>query len=262
MLSAEESKEYTASEEEAGDPVYEIQVTEDGVTIPKPDISLSEEDNAAACMVGFFIYQGNIYTSYDWTDEDVIDEHLGTMTGLIDVWTPSDGWVDYAGSVRGEFYSVQGYDPSFMLCMKESDGMTHLFICNTGITLKKGADLYEDRLHLAGNYTSVQYENDYSWSNSKEERRELDAEVIAEFVEELYTAEFMPSDNIPTEAENTAWPSMAEFHVYFMMQNGMGVHLWLIQGGYVIFDGMDQVCVKISDEVYDAFTDLMYAREG
>lgn len=262
----EQNMEMEATEEEAGDPEYAIQVSEEGVTIPDLEISLSAEDGAAACMLGFFIYQGNVYTDYEqiYEEADIIDKHLGSITGLIDEWTPSDGYVDYAGSVRGEIYSVKGYDPSFMICMKESDGSIRLFIRNTGITLKSGADLFKDRMHLAGNYSSVQYENDYSWSYGKGERYELEPEsdIITEFVEELYTAECMSSENIPTESDRTAWPSLCEFHVYFKMDNGIEMHLWLLKGSYVVFHGVKPVCVKISDEVYDALTDLLSAREG
>ena len=133
-------------------------MSDKGVTIPKLEVSLSAESSAD--MLGFFIYQGNCYVHYDWIydDVDIIGKHLGAATGLIDEWTPRDGYVEFAGSVKGDFYEVKGYDPSFMLCMKHTDGSISLYVCDTGITLKYGSELYTDRLDLAGNYTSVQYE--------------------------------------------------------------------------------------------------------
>ena len=81
------------------------------MTIPPLEVSLSSE--LAADMIGFFIYEGRCYVQYNHIDNgtDLIGEYLGTATGLIDEWTPKEGYVDFAGSVRGDFYSVKGYDP-------------------------------------------------------------------------------------------------------------------------------------------------------
>ena len=100
-----------------------------GVTIPPLEVYLGNDVNAE--MVAFFIYQGRCYVQYDTLDEDygLIGEHLGTAKGLIDEWTPEDGYVDLAGSIGGNFYAVNGYDPDFMLCMKSTSGQLYLFIC-------------------------------------------------------------------------------------------------------------------------------------
>ena len=60
---------------------------------------------------------------------------MGTATGLIDEWTPKEGYVELAGSVSGDFYTVNGFDPTFLLCMKEDGDAIQLFVCNSGITL-------------------------------------------------------------------------------------------------------------------------------
>ena len=102
---------------------------------------------------------------YEWLEDNgaIAGEPLGTATGLIDEWTPKDGYVELAGSVSGEFYTVNGFDPSFMLCMKHDDRRISTYICNSGITLKYGSDLYEDRLHLSKNNISAEYESRESW---------------------------------------------------------------------------------------------------
>ena len=46
---------------------------------------------------------------------------------------PEDGYVDLAGSIGGDFYAVNGYDPEFMLCMKSDNGNLQLYICNNGL---------------------------------------------------------------------------------------------------------------------------------
>lgn len=121
--------------------------SEDGVTIPPMKVSLSAD--VTADMHAFFIYQGRCYVQYEFLeDNDMVGEYLGTSVGLIDEWTPEEGYVELAGSISTDFYAVKGYDPSFMLCSKELDGVS-TYICNNGITLKYGSELYEDRLHLS-----------------------------------------------------------------------------------------------------------------
>ena len=162
--------------------------------------SKNENDGISSKMIGFFIYEGRCYVQYReiYEDVDLIDKHLGTVTGLIDEWTPEDEYVDFAGSAQGDFYSVKGYDPSFMLCMREPDGAINLFICNNGITLKYGSELFEDRLHLAGNYSKVVFESYDSWNYGKEELFRLEGkdETVSRFVECLDEAEFIPENSV------------------------------------------------------------------
>ena len=61
----------------------------------------------------------------------IVGEYLGTATGLIDEWTPRDGYVELAGSVEGDFYSVKGYEPSFLLCMQK-EGTVSLYVREGG----------------------------------------------------------------------------------------------------------------------------------
>ena len=71
-----------------------IAVSEDGVTIPPMKIRLSKpSENSAADMIAFFIYHGKSYVLYEYLygKNDIVGEHLGTATGLIDEWTPREG---------------------------------------------------------------------------------------------------------------------------------------------------------------------------
>ena len=245
-------------------------VTEDGVTIPPMEVSLSSE--IAADMIGFFLYQGRCYVQYEWIYEpsDIVGEYLGTATGLIDEWTSKAGYVEYAGSVRGDFYSVKGYDPSFMLCIKDERGAVCTYICNNGITLKYGAELYEDRLHLSGNYESVQYESRASWYESLGECYELIGDnsqsdvnaVIQEFVEQIGLAEFIPCSAVPLEEGQSHMVDFEIYHLYFTMKDGTTIHLRLHENGYVRFQGLRDLCVKIPAETYDALVALLEDRVG
>ena len=242
----------------------EITMSDKGVTIPKLEVSLSAESSAD--MLGFFIYQGNCYVHYDWIydDVDIIGKHLGTATGLIDEWTPRDGYVEFAGSVKGDFYEVKGYDPSFMLCMKHTDGSISLYVCDTGITLKYGSELYTDRLHLAGNYTSVQYESRDSWNKSKHELYQLkdSDELIRDFIDGLNVAEFIPRNSISYDDARDIFNEMEIYHLYFNMQNGTTVHLRLWKDGYVLYQGLLGVCVQVQKESYSNLLEILESHTG
>ena len=241
----------------------EAAMGQDGVTIPPAQFSLELISDPAvqSDMIGFFIYQGRTYVQYgEWLEDNgmIVGEYLGTATGLIDEWTPSDGYVELAGSVSGDFYSVQGYDPAFILCMQLDDGRICTYICNTGITLQYGSELYEDRLHLSENYISVQYESRKSWYFSDQKIYTLDTagtEVLNSFISALNAAEFMLSDDIPLDEEDSIYDKEI-YHMYFQMQNGMTVELRLFEGGYVSLQGIRDVCVQIPEETFASLVSL------
>ena len=237
----------------------------DGVTLPKTDVSLSAK--AAADMIAFFIYQGNCYVQYEWIDDaDLVGEYLGTATGLIDEWTPKDGYTELAGSVRGPFYSVKGIDPGFMLCKKDDTGAVSTYICDNGITLKTGSDLYEDRLHLSEQIAAVEAETRDSWYNSRDEVFRLDAEdeAIKAFITGLDRAEFIPWADVPAKEgmTSTSIYDTEIYHVYFRLVNGMTVHLRLYENGYVRFQGLLSVCVQLPGDSFSALTDLLENQNG
>lgn len=254
----------------------ELLASEEGVTIPPMGVSLSS--NAEADMIGFFIYEGRCYVQYEriYEDTDIVEEYLGTATGLIDEWTLKEGYVDFAGSVRGDFYSVKGYDPSFMLCMKDARGVVSTYICNNGITIKYGKELYEDRLHLSENMEGVQYESRPSWYEGLGELYELSADVkseessasgewngiLQEFINQLNLAEFMPCTAVPLEEGQSHMVDMEIYHLYFTMKDGTTIHLRLYENGYVRFQGMIAICVQVPAEYYDPLIALLEKRAG
>lgn len=239
-----------------------ITVSDAGVSIPKLEVSLGCDSDSEAEMIGFFIYQGSCYVQYEWLEnaEDIVGEYLGTAIGQIDEWTSEDGYVELAGNVRGDFYSVKGYDPSFMLCIVYESGTISTYICNTGITIKYGAELYEDRLHLTGNYHKIQFETRSSWYQSKGEVYSLENNTsVSAFIHALNAAEFIPWETVPAMERHTT-SSIYDtelYHVYFSMDNGTRVHLRLYENGYVRFQGMNDICVQVPAEVYAEFIELL-----
>ena len=250
-------------------PSYEespqITVSEDGVTIPQMRVSLPTA-GANTDMIAFFIYQGRCYRQYEWIydDADIVGEYLGTATGVIDEWTPEEDYKEFSGSVAGGFYAVKGYDPAFMLCMKYPDGEISTYICDTGITMKYGSELYEDRLHLSGNFTAVQYESRASWYYSRGERYQMDGihDIVLDFIAGMDSAQFVPYHAVPLDEGQTHLSETELYHLYFMMENGTTVHLRLHENGYVRFDGLLTVCVQVPEEDYGALLDLLDNRAG
>lgn len=244
-----------------------VTVSEGGVAIPPREIVVPD-GTSETMMVAFFIYQGRCYEFYDFTDlsENLVGEYLGTVTGTIDEWSGRNEYVELSGSVQGDFYAVNGYDPAFMLCMRQGEEIA-LYICNNGITLQEGADLYEDRLHLAENYSAVTYESRDSWYYSKGELSPLDVvenRALTDFINALNEAEFIPRQEVPFDKEKDVEAvsvfDSCLYHLYFQMEDGITVHLRLIEGGYVFFNGILDVAAQIPQEVFDSLIQQLDAQ--
>lgn len=235
-----------------------------GVTIPKTQVTLNA--NTTADMMAFFIFEGRIYMQNEWIKESsaLVGEYVGTATGMIDEWTPKDGYVDCAGSISGDFYTVNGYDPDFMLCMKDDDGSVSTYINDNGLTLRTGSDLFEDRLHLAGNYSAIEYQARTDWFYSLDNIKTLysesaleAAETVEKFITALNAGSFMYVDDIPLEKGQTNLYDLANYHLFFRMDNGMNVHLLLYEGGYVRYSGLIPVCVKMEESAFNELFHLL-----
>ena len=231
--------------------------TAKGITVPKAEVTLSQLDGVTADMLAFFIYQGRCYLQYDRLEHgsDLVGEKVGTATGLIDEWTPAEGYVELAGSVSGDFYTVRSFDPDFMLCMKEEGDAVQLFVCNNGITLYQGSELFEDRLGLSDGLRSVTYEDEDSWYNGKEDIHTLhDLDAVKTLIAAMDEAEFQLSDQAELYEEKKDGGLNKElYHVYCELDNGVTVTLRLFQGGYVTFTGLPDACVQVPEATFDAF---------
>ncbi|MBR4026388.1 MAG: hypothetical protein IKJ01_02360 [Lachnospiraceae bacterium] len=227
-----------------------------GIYLPQMEVYLKEEKGVQQDMLAFFIYEGRSYIAYEWIEngEDLVGEYIGTSTGLIDEWTTQDGYVDFAGSIGGDFYSVKGFDTSFMLCMKMENGTIETFINDNGIRLQQGSDLLEERLHLSENYTKVAYLSQDDWNYSKRKPITISSkynEVIERFIEVFNKAEFMMTEDIPSEDRSDVFLNKQRYHLYFTMKNGMTFHFRFFEGGYVCFNGVIDACVQIEEAVFN-----------
>ena len=240
----------------AGPPTSAAQ-TAKGITIPKAEVALSQTEGVAADMLAFFIYQGRCYLQYDWIDHgsDLVGEKVGTATGLIDEWTPAEGYVELAGSVSGDFYTVRGFAPAFLLCMKEEGNAVQLFVCNNGITLYQGSELFEDRLGLSDGLKAVTYEDEDSWYDGEEDIHTLhDLDAVKTLIAAMDEAAFQLSDQADLyEEKKDGGLSKELYHVYCKLDNGVTVTLRLFQGGYVTFTGLPDACVQVPEATFDVF---------
>ena len=249
-------KPWSPGENKPASPPTSAAQTAKGITIPKAEVTLSQPEGVEMDMLAFFIYQGRCYLQYDRLDHgsDLVGEKVGTATGLIDEWTPAEGYVELAGSVSGDFYTVRGFDPAFMLCMKEEGNAVQLFVCDNGITLYQGSELFEDRLGLSDGLKAVTYEDEDSWYNGKEDIHTLnDLDAIKTFIAAMDEAKFQLSDQAELYEEEDGGLSKELYHVYCKLDNGVTVTLRLFQGGYVTFTGLPDACVQVPEATFDAF---------
>lgn len=225
------------------------------VYIPQKEVSLGKIEGQAPCMIPFFIYEDRVYVHYNNEVEHtkrLVGTYLGTATGLIDAWTKKDGYVNFAGSVKGDFYEVNGYEQEFMLCMPLENGDTWLFINDNDLLLQKGADIFEKYLHLSEKSYEAFYMTNKVWNNEKtyEEKKipvnTKDYEKIENLLNAVNEGSVVLTKDVWKDCGiNAFYDEKQLYHLYLEMEDGICIHLRIFEGGYVMFDGVSDVCVKI-----------------
>ncbi|MBQ3030143.1 MAG: hypothetical protein IJD24_02875 [Agathobacter sp.] len=239
------------------------------VKIPAMKVQLEKtDDGIVADMLAFFIYEGRCYVQDEYYTEglSLVGDYVGTSKGLIDEWTAADGYVDFAGSISGKFYEVKGYDPEFMLCMKFDDGAVETFINNNGISLGKGSDLIEERLHLNDNYEKVTFKTQKEWDTSlqNEKNHVLSEEysaLIERFLDDFSSADFMFISDTSLDVNGTGryHGDMDNYHLTFHTKDGLRFDFILYEDGYVRFQGFGGVCVQIDSSLYEEIISALKA---
>ncbi len=236
-----------------------------GVRIPQMEVNLKKaEDGIAVDMLGFFILNGRSYIQYefqrDYVEQEVdfVGEYAGSITGMIDEWTEADGYVEGAGTYTGDVFEVKGVSPEFMLCMVWEDGSVETFINNNGITLCKGSDLVDDRVHLRDNFNAVSIptEEDGQIKYTKLPLTEDELDVFTRFLDAFAEGDFVYVEEkleypFGSDEDTT---DMMDF--YFVKENGVRLRFRTLGDGYVSFPWID-ACVQIDQELYDEVVDIL-----
>lgn len=247
------------------DSTNENPITDNEASISETGSDLST--SSSADMLAFFIYQNQSYIYYTTVESspNLVGDYLGTATGLIDEWSSKDSYVEFAGSISGDIYSVTGYDTDFLLCTVQ-DNTVSLYINDNGIALKTGKDLFDEKLHLADRYDTVEYQTRNDWYYETGNKKTFDSssnKLLSLFISSLYDAPFMKISDIPlSEGQTNPYDDKEIYHLFFHMKDGIVVHLRLFEGGYVQFDGIRGVCVQPSEEYFEKLIDTMTSSDG
>ena len=225
----------------------------EGITIPQSQISLKKPTIEMFDMQGLFIYNGRVYRhSQDVENPALRGKYLATVTGLIDEWTKEDGYVELAGTSRGEIYTVKGYDPDFMLCQTYSDGV-EIFTCTEGLTVYTGEDWFGDIFRLRRELDTVVCENGASYTSLAVRRQaemgKKHRALIRRLVDALYEAPLMHTADVPREGTyGTSLNENRLYHLEMTLENGITLDLILWRGGYLTHGA---VAVKLDEALYE-----------
>jgi len=229
------------------------------VYLPDEEVNLSSSNTAD--MMGLFVYGGRLYVEYEWLNDagNLAGKYLGRATGLIDEWTKADGYVEFAGSVEGDIYTVNGYDPEFMLCM-EINGRLCTYIARTGYRLNTGHDLFEDRMKLTELYDAAYFRKVDVYDLNDRPKYELvgteHTALVDNFTKAINEAYFMYTSEIPLKPGCKSYHEMQTASIRLTKTDGTSVKLHLYDGGYVRLDMMFSVCVKIDESIYNELLEI------
>ncbi|MBM7568491.1 hypothetical protein [Paenibacillus sacheonensis] len=232
-----------------------------GVVLPK--IELPRQSNAAADMIGLFVYQGRIYTQTDTKlaakdAKALLGEKVGRTIGSIDEWSSQDAYATELASSIGEadIYAVKGYDPAFrLMSYAEQDGevWTELYECLNGFTVNSGADLF-GRLRLEGNLQSAQWETFNSWNESKRHLQPVaQGDAFAAFLDALNEAKPVAFDILYKQG---IYDNPDQKFISLTLKDGSVTRLRLFGNGYAKYAGA-AVFFRVEDAAFQALWQAM-----
>lgn len=206
-----------------------------GVYVPPLEANEGGNMVIEADVASFFTYQGRSYVACSRISDGshLVGEKLGTSDGHVDEWTPESGYVE--GSARGDFYAVNGYDPTHLLCMQDEEGIVTLYWNNNDITVKTGSDVLETVFHLSGQVVEAAIQGQTLEGGT--EIAQLDG--LHAWLEELC--------NTPAVSAEQANLTRKDIQGGLMLKkaDGVTVHLVFYDGDYVKMEGLDAVCWQL-----------------
>ena len=234
-----------------GDETVNQEQSAQAVMLPAYSVNLKKEEFVVSDMALFFIYEGRCYVqTCDYMSKNVVGKYVCTTTGLVDEWTKEDGYVELAGSFEADIYTVKGADPEFMLCTVYEDGVVETFVHNNDIVIKRGGEILE---WLGFEVGMEEYESFCNKGNScTTEVSEEAGEILDKFF-----ANFADSEAILRKDISVTTDEEDIYHLVIVTENGVPLHFELLNGGYVSYYGLNNVCVKIDERVYQLVIDVL-----
>ena len=248
-----------------------IDVT-DGIYIPP--VKLPESDSTVeADMIGLVVYNGNIYTqAADYFDSEVqkieslIGEHLGTAMGNINEWSSKNEFSnEFASTIPGEIYAVNGYDTDFRICIKleyedqNGNPAVHIQFLEklNDITLNTGKDLFETKLHIKDNINTIYWQshNDWNLANNNLHKATINSDTWSEFLDHVDRGIFTVFWNPDIINGSSIYDTEKQIHLILEMKDGTTLRLILIEGGYVGYNSLNWYLVKIPENIFNTVYD-------
>lgn len=205
-----------------------------GVYVPPMEVPMGGDAHMEADMLSFFIYQGRIYVECGRTQNGagLVGEKLGTSNGRIDEWTPDSGYVEGSGTAWGDFYAVNGYDPSHLLCMTWEDGTVALYWNNNDITVQTAGDVLDEVFHMSGQVVKATMQGADVEAVSEISR----LDELNDWVEELCATPAQWDGDSPSEVLG---------YLYLENQDGVTVELAVCEGGAVGIYGLGELSFQL-----------------
>lgn len=196
----------------------------------------------ASYAYGLLHYDDKMYTSalhYSSTEkstlnlDSILGEEIETVLGNHGVFWSTEGEELSEVTYEGRIYQIKGYDEAFRIgiyyetSMPLADTYYHLIIFEhlNDVTLHKGSELFDDRLHLS----------EAVWVEGAMEEKDLQCQLSAEdttvkeFLAALYEGTFLD----PAEE---AYPTLDSAHAYtlsFYDPIGLFTNIMVYKEGYV-----------------------------
>lgn len=206
-----------------------------GVTIPESQ-GIPGKGTLSSFRYPALFYEGREYCGTAFlSDDSLLSTRLGTVETPLGeaeygnlqrlLSTPAGAaYEDYyepAGTTAGDFFSVEGYDPEFLLCMEES-GQLRLFLSGEGRTFFTGEDLFGKLFSSKGRGKRLALGKDSKSLSGEPE----------DFLQALCQSPAVPKSEIPQEIPR---------EMVLELTDGVSLPLELYSDGSVVLSGLWEV---------------------
>lgn len=223
-----------------------------------------EEESKCVMRIGFFVYEGRLYTHVDLADfgsAELIGERLGTVK--------EKGWLgkdpaeydELTGLTGGDIYEVKGFDPEFMVCMKGRGSRIRTYICKYGYVISKGEDVFERRFHVSDKIETLVYEDPED--HLYEKRYSLDPALpeVRSFIEAMDKASWHLMDVMDAQWLDTEQWIENDYHKLIFKLGGVDVTATLYNGYHLFIDGFGGCAIDLDEKDIKPLLELMESHE-